>query len=354
MGLVRGIERSLVLSLFTKEASYNAGTAFLDANACLMHQHISNIRSIPDEMAVDDDTESEFPTLQEINMKKFAYTYSENKAKPNSMAGLIALALGGMAVTQDGGFTAYRHDLTPVAPGTELESISSLVKEGGSQYQYDGIIGNSFKVSGSRDNGFIALESELMGSGKRATNGAAVPSKISEVWMAVRHTKAWLETGANISINGSPAQGAQGISSGTPEDLKIRLRDWEFTWNNNFRMNPGWGADYTQQATYGPRRSAAFKFTLDFDTADLEFAYYLAQDPVAFEIDCTSQTVIDAGGSYKYGFKMVIPKMQLKPPEREGGFGDYLTEGFPMTILDDGVNPVVKFHIYNGKSAYLG
>lgn len=347
----------LALSLFDKEASYDAGPGgWLAANACQMSGFDGLVNL--DDAVVDDKegvTGTELPTIQAIEKKGWALEYTENRLKPNTLAGLAALHFGSITTVQDGALTAYRHKIVPVAPATALPSIGAIYKEAGSQYQAKGIKSNTFnlKTNGS----WFALTSGLLGSGTRASDSTSFPAKISESWLRVGKVAGfWLESGANIQINASPTQGSQAISSATPDNLTSRLLDFNFTHNNNQRGDLGYapgGGFSRSDLEYGLRdASITFKLKALSTTWATEFAYYENQDPIALHLGIDMGTVIADGGNYKFGFDLIIPLVKLKPIKRNVQ-DDYHTLDFEATVFDDGSNDEVIIYVYNAQSQYL-
>lgn len=346
----------IALSLFDKEATYNAGPAgWLIASACAMGG-FDGLVQVADKVIDDREGVSgyELPTEQYIERYDWALEYTENRLKPNTLAGLAALHFGGMAVTQDGALVAYRHKLTPVAVGTVLPSIGALYKEAGSEYLAKGIKSNTFNL---KTNGaFFALTSGLIGSGTRASDATAFPAKISESWLRTgKIAGLWIETGANITI-GTPTQGAEAISSATPDDLTSRLLEFNFVHNNNLRADLGYqpaGGDVRADLDYGRRGGTVTMKVKALSSAwATELGYYSNQDDVAVHLSCKMGDLIAAGGAYYWGFELIIPLIKLKPIKRDvqDDFHVITLEG---DIHDDGVNDEVILYVYNAQAAYL-
>ena len=346
-----GHERRIMLGLYKKEVTYNAGTAVTATEACEMSGFDSEPRDWPDEVVDDagEMTGSEFPTTQEILRQGVTLPYSEPKAKPNSLAGLGALVMGTIVSTQDAALIAYRHKITPAATATPLPTIRAEVKDG-TQWGFNGILGNSLKISG-KENGFIGIEAALVGSGTRATSAAAFPAKISESWLKTTQMKIWLETGAQILIDAVPTQDAENISSATPDDLKLRIKSFEWEWDNAPYLNFGYGSAVLQEADKGPKRSCKLSFSLLYDS-DAELTYYTGQELAAIEFDAKG-ALIAAGGTMFFGMSLIVPAFKLKKIGLKGKSGDFLSQDFEATILSDGVNPVSTLFVYNAKTGYL-
>jgi len=347
-----GWEDEFTATLFKKEASYNAGVTIDSANACSTAGFEIDVQW-PDRIESDkaDVTGFEFGTQQEIIEQQVTMTYSEAHARPNSLAGLAALVLGSVTATQDGAFAAYKHAIRPIAVSSALPSISVMHNKGGLKYQYDGVKGNSIEISGEAG-GPVAISAELWGSGKRTSVGTATPALVVESWMLWKDCTVWREDGSSISISATPAQGVEDISSATPDVLGPRMKSFSTKFTNGLVRQPGFGGlGYSQDIDRG-RRTIDLSFELIFvDSTELDL--FVAQDPVAIELDCVG-ALIDPGGTYKYGFNLIIPKFQLKtPPLGQGGAGDDLTVTMDCEVLDDGTNPAFMLDVYTGKAAYI-
>lgn len=321
------------------------------SDACEMSGFASEPRDWTDEVFDDSGeiTGSEFPTTQEILKQGVSLAYSEPKAKPNTLAGLGALVMGAITSVQDGGLAAYRHDITPIGADTPLPTIRAEVKDG-TQWGYNGILGQSMKISGGED-GFVSVEAQLVGSGTRAVSAAAFPAKIVESWLKTTQMKVWMENGASISIDGTPSQDAENISSGTPSNLSIRIKGFSWEWNNNPYLNYGYGSTVLQEADKGPKRSCALSFSLLYDD-DTELNSYINQENVAIEFDARG-ALIASGGAMYYGMNLVVPAFKIKKVGLKGTSGSFMTQDFEATVIDDGVNPISKLSVYNAQAAYL-
>ena len=328
-------QRRIALSVFKKEATYNAGVTINSANYAELSGFDSKPKELTDMLADDggEITGSEYPTLQEIIRQGLGLSINFSKAKPNDVIGLAALGLGNVVSSQDGAFVAYRHKITPIAAGSSLPSGAVLVKDG-AQWLHNGITVVKFKLSG-KDDGFIACGADLIGSGHRVTDTTGFPAKISESWMKTTQMKVFYESGANISISATPVQAAEDISSGAGTDLSIRIRNFDFEWDNKNFMNYGYGSDVLQENDKGAKRMPSLKFSLIYKD-DTELNHYLNQTAVAVEFDAKG-ALIAAGGAMYFGLDLIIPKCQIK----KLGMGEvdgFLSQDYEVTILDNGVS----------------
>ncbi len=349
----KGWDQELMFGLFTKEATFDAGVTMNDSNSCGMKGFESIDVEWDDEVINDKEevTGTEHGTDQEINTQGVKFSYKEPRAKPNSVAGLAALALGSITSTQDGVEVAYKHKIVPVGIGTALPSIQAEHKKGGLQYAYKGVKANSFKLSGEAG-GYVAMESELIGSGTRATSATSFTSKISESWLKLSSANIWMESGSDIAITGTLVQGAEDISSATPDDLGVRIKSFEFSFLSNLEKQLGFGgAGVAQDIDYG-RRGIEFKFQLLF-SGSTELDYYMNQNPMAIEIDLKGAQITGASTMY-FGVQIIIPRFKMKaPPLPTGGVGDILIQDIDCDVQDDGTNDACIIEVYNAMPAYL-
>ena len=157
----KGWDRNLMLSLFKKEATFNAGVTMSAPNACSMKGFEGEVTY--DDKVVnnkDEVTGTEHGTDQELIAQGVKFSYKEKNAKPNSLAGIAALVMGNVASTQDGVLAAYKHKIIPVAVGTALPSIQVEEKFGGIQRAYNGMKGASLKIA-AEAGGLVSLDAEL-------------------------------------------------------------------------------------------------------------------------------------------------------------------------------------------------
>jgi hypothetical protein len=350
----------LAPSFFDKEATYDAGPGgWTGTSACSLKGFSkASLVTTPDQVVNDREgvSGSEHPTEQEIIRKDWRLDFEDVRVKPNTLAGFAAMALGVISSTKDGTYDAWRHKITPVAPTVELPSVGMLYEEAGTQYQAKGVKANGLTLKVGED-GFFTITVPLIGSGTRATDATSFPAAIDEKWLRTgKIAGLWLETGADISINASPTQGAQAISSGVPDDLTDRLLGLTFTWNPNLLEGLGFIAGGGDVRSRLPKGDAAgeISFTVEADSTTwaTEVGYYENQDACAVHLAVDMGTVIATGGTYKYGFDLIIPLFKLQPLVRGERDGFHTIE-FKGEVMDDGTNDEVILYVYNAQSTYL-
>jgi len=345
----KGWEEQLALSLYLKEATYNAGVTINSSNACSMDQFEADV-DWADVVATDKDsvTGKEHGNDQEIIQQMVNLTYSEKRAMPNSLIGLAGLVFG--SVTTTGAGADKTHTIVPAAVTAALPSIQANHKKGGVQYGYTGLKGNSIEIKWE-EGGPVSLSCEMMASGTRAVNATAFPAVIDESWLLSKNCKVFMENGASISIDASPTQDTESISSGSPVDLRTRMKSATYKFSNNLEGQPGFGGLGVYQDIDHGRRAAELSFQLRFVDAT-ELNYFINQNPMAIEFDLVGAVI--PSGSLKFGFQLIVPRFKLKKaPKAEGGPDDSLILTMDAEVFDDGTNPVTKIIGYNAKTAYL-
>lgn len=352
MAFKKGKSTELMLSLFTKEAAYDAGVTMNDTNACSLKGYTIE-EEWPDDVQNDREeiTGSEYATMQEIVTKGFRAPISIPRAKPNDIIGLMALTMGGTVTsTQEGATGAYKHAVALASIEGDLPSIQAELKKGGVQYAYTGVKGASVKLAAEAGQP-VSLEADLIGSGSRASSSTAFASKISESWIKASHASVWKESGASIDISASLVQGAEDISSGTPADLKARIQNFEFNLNNNPQGEFGFGSEVFQELDK-VIREVSLTLGLRFND-NTELGHYLDQDNLALELDFKGALVPGASSTY-FGFQLIVPRCRLRvPPKATGGPTDILTQTLEVEFLDDGTHSIFQFEGYNAIAAYL-
>lgn len=353
----KGWSEELMMSCFTKEDAYNAGaTAMTAIHACSL-KHFDPLGVEWDDVVSNDKgavTGQEHGTDQEITQQGVKLTLVEPNAKPNTIAALATLVLGSCVTVKDSTDDAYRHTIEPVAHETALPSMELGHKKGTIQHRYRGVKGNSLKLS-AEAGGYVKVECEMIGSGDRAISATAFPAIIDESWLRTSQAEVKFETGANITISATLQQGAEDISSATPDDFGTRIQGFEFAFNNNGEKQMGFGGDLVAHDFDYGRRTIELKFTLLMlaSAAAAEIAYYTAQDACAFELDIIGaqiDTSAPAGIPLLFGLHIIIPRGKLRAaPLPQGGPDDMLTVEFELDVQNDGTNPACTIETYNAQ-----
>lgn len=348
----KGWAEQFMIGFFAKEATYDAGVTMSSANACSLRGFEASV-DWPDVLVNDKDavTGLEHGSDQELVEKRVNLTVTEKRARPNTLAGFLALAMGAPTSTQDAGLTAYRHQFSPIALGSALPSTRCEHQKGTVQYGYNGIKCNSLEIS-AEAGGLISVSAELIGSGTRATSATAMAAYVAESYVRANKCKVWMESGATITIGSPLVQDVQNISSGTPTDLKTRLLGFKWKMNNNLEGQPGFAGLGVFQDLDVKRRQFELSFDLLFSSST-ELDLFLNQTPCAFEVDAFD-AIIAGGGTYKYGLDLTVPRFKIsKAPHPQGGPDDFLRCTIECDVQSDGTNPGSKAIVQTAKAAYL-
>jgi hypothetical protein len=362
MGLQRHEVDKLMLSVFDKEAVFDAGpAAWTGGSACSMSEFddgsAHSFINFDDTIQQDENvvTGYDLITKQEIVRQGVSGTYKEPMAKPNTLAGLLALCQGLVVSTQDGALTAYRHKITRSA-AISLPSIGAEAKmDSGRQYKFTGLKGAGYTID---INGpYWGFEAQLVGSGSRATAADAFTASILENWLRWGDSKVFIidTAGTPITIGATPTQGASNIGGGAV-DLSTRLDTFSHKWQNNFELEAAYKAStgLVRKNFHPKKRSGSLSLSIECDSATeaTELDYYLLQKKLALEVNCDSGTIIAATGVFKFGFILIIPKFQLKPFKRDQKSQQEILS-YEADIMEDGTNPPVVAFVYNAQPVYL-
>lgn len=378
------IERHLLdridMTLFTRESVYGGGVGLFATNTCRMLDYDDASPHVEWDDTVVGNTDVltgfEFPTHQEIARQSMTMTYTEPRTKPNTVAGLLGMAMGAIPTTVTYNFgTARRHKLL-LGGATALPSISVRVLHDQAQaerqpdgtyistvYRYDGVKVSTLTLS---NNGpYWQLQATLMGSGRRVpiSAGAGTIVAVDEHWLRWGDTRFWLRplTSGKIAVPGSPTQGAHNLTGGATTGV-VNISSWvracSLTINNNLSAEEGYraGSGVHRRQLQGTRREITAELTFDVDSTYEVRALdnYLKQYNMAFEIDVTSTEPIVVGHQVYYGFQVILPAIRLARLTR--GQQDQLENlTYRATAFEDptGVNNTMYAWVYNKQSRYL-
>lgn len=360
MALQRAYKKRLMLSLFDKEATYGAGPAgWTSTSACEMTDYAdaAGYEEWDDLIQGNNDlvTGQEFTTHQELVRQSVRFTYTEPRTKPNTIAGLMALALGTVTTTQDGALAAYRHKITP-AGSTSLPSIAcQTLREGGVQRMYPGIKADGFQLSES--NAFWQFQTTLVGSGTRTVAADAFPAIVEENWLRWGDAYIYLKDtlGIPITVPATPSQTVANLG-GSEVDFSTRLLSWNLQWLNNLAPEMGYrpstGMVRTNFHSTRRRGTLTMRFEVDSASEAADLNYYLNQTQIAMELRISTGALVAPAGVFLGGVTILIPRMQMMPPTRSQT-SEFENLEFVMEIMSDLTNPELIGYIYNAKPAYL-
>src|SRR3990167_6487337 len=355
----RAYERQIMLSLFDKEATYDAGPAgWLAANACSMFDFDEAVQDQwPDTVGCNEGEISggETPSRIITVRQDVKIPYAESRAKPNSIAGLIALNLGTVAAAvQDAALAAYRHKFSKAAPYSLPSIGAQVLHEGGRQYAYKGIKGAGYTLA--RNGDYIRLDTPLVGSGTRATAVDAFVASISEDPLLWNDAKIYVKatSGTPITVPTTPSQTAANLG-GSEVNLSTRVLDFSHTWENALDEAEAYraGGSKVKGTLKAVRRSGSVKLSVEVDasTEATELDYFLNQSKLALELNVNSNTVVAATGAFKFGLILLIPQLQFTL--NKAAKNSYETFELDGKIMDDGTNSEVVLFVYTAQAAYL-
>jgi hypothetical protein len=380
MTIGRHLVDRLDFSLFNREAIYGRGVAINSTTSCQMSDYDDASPHITWDDMVQTNTDvltgREFPTKQEIARQSMTMTYTEPRTKPNTIAGLLGLAMGGVPIaTKDPNASAFRHALR-LGGATSLPSISiralydrpvyHVPTATGTVFRYDGVKVSTLTLS--NNGAYWQLAATLMGSGRRTplgvpTTTTVLPAVVEEPWLRWGDTTIYLRplSAGTLTVPTTPTQRSPNLVGGTPVSTTINLSCWtrsiSVTINNNFATDAGYRAcsGMFRENLHSTRREITGEITFDVDNSFERQAIqtYLQQYNMGLEIDCAARTVILPTSTMRYGFALLLPAARLTQITR--GQQDQLENlTYAFTALDDRVNQPLYAWAYNRRNRYLG
>jgi hypothetical protein len=349
----------LMLSLFQREATYGAEAFWSNDFACTMADYDAQAAHEEWDDAVDDDEAQlhgeEYPTVQVITRQSVRWDYHEPRTKPNTLAGLMGLALGDIETDQEGILLAWRHRLRP-ATSVELPSIGAQTRHaGGLQYVYTGVKSDGFTLEAN--GAYLGFRSPLVGSGFREASAiSAFADEVPEDWLRWGDAKLYLldTNGAALTLPEDPAQGETNLGD-EAVDLSVRIRQWRLVHDNRLADEAGYrpSTGLYRGAFHPVRRRTLLSIELDClsDTEELLLGHYLTQSRLACELNLDSGIAID-GGEYRYGLVLIVPRLRFRRVTRQerDEFDTLTLEG---RVHADGTNPVLQAWVFNAQPTYL-
>jgi hypothetical protein len=369
MAQPRHYEDQIVLSLYRRESSYDVPVALWTTKEVAAMRDFSGEsgHELWDDLVTDDNEmihNTEYPLVQEIVRQSVRIPYSEPRVKPETLAGLMGLALGSIESTRDGVATAYRHAVLPIDP-TTLPSVSAQIAHmHSSQFLYSGIKADGFTVS--KNEAYLAFASTLIGSGSRSTSATSLPANpLVEPWLRWGDCHIYLRdvtVDPLVSVPGIPLvvpvpilQGQTNLGEGAI-DVSTRVLRLELNYPNHLWAEGGYRAStgMVRGNLVTAKRSTDLILELQVETADeaRDLAWYLQQRSIAFELQCVSTLLVDPAGTFFFGVTMILPRVQFRAIVRHEQF-QFDTLELQGQVMDDQTNPVILGWVYNARPFYL-
>jgi len=356
----------IYVSAFLKESAFDTAETVQAASGCSLVEFEATLSY--DHSRRDGVGEgSEFGSEGYMNRKNYTMNITFPFLRPNDLAFLAAFGLGITAATQDAAVTAYRHKNT-LATDDDAIPFSVVFSEAGIQKVLTGCAINTFSITKSGE--YWSGSCEIIGS-RIASNADSFPAEIAEEPMTTGNTLIFTETGANVSVDAAPTQGAENISAATPTNITGSVIDGPtLTVNNNLRNDQGYLATNATdtlckgQLQRGAKREISVEWTQTFE-ADTDLTTFLGSNNVqthmAIEIDHkeTAQGVIAATGAMFYGFNLILPRGVLDVVGSSADDDGILTRSLKLiaktpTSADENSTDVIQLYVYTAQAAYAG
>lgn len=295
----------LILSLQRRESAYNVAVdTWDDTTATTMAEFPdTTAHEAWDDQVVGESFIRQGKTVadqQAIARQSVRIAYAEPRTKPHTLAGLMALSLGGIASLQQRWLTAYRHALMLAAP-LAVPSISAMTGHQRNHYVvYAGLKSEGFTLSIQQQNPYLDFTCQLVGAGSRvpiATPGS-FPSAIAEPWLRIGDCRVYLAdvTDTPLLLASTPTQGSTNLS-GSVLALSSRIIACSIAQQNMMNTAGAYRVSTGLQRSncYAAEQPLHIQLLLEVDTATeaTELAWYLNQRHLAFELQCVHETVID-------------------------------------------------------------
>jgi hypothetical protein len=349
----------VMISLFAREASYDAGVSVSAATTCSMRDFDDATPHEEWDDLVDDDVPlvhgEEYRVVQALVRQSVRLTYREPRTKPNTLAGLIGLALGSITSVRDGTAGAWRHRLSKAA-SVQMPSVTLQTRHAmGGQYRYTGIKADGFTLAANGP--YLSLSAPLIGSGSRTRAADSFPPAVDERWLRWGDAHVyWVAAPTPIALPADPVQGATNLG---PEATEISTRligQFEIVHGTHLLDEMGYrpGSGRVRAHLHPERRETwvIVELAVDVDLEATEIDRYFHQTPTALELNVDSGVLIDPSGTYRYGFILLIPRLQWRRVryDEEHQLETLVLEG---QVLADGTNPEIVCWVFNAQPRYL-
>lgn len=348
---------SIMFGLYLRERTYAGALNWPSAGCRMTDYDHSSAHAIWDDLVEgnrDLGHGAEHTTTQDLVRQSVRLPYVEPRAHPNTLGGLMTLALGNRITTQDGALQSYRHALTFAGSNLSLSMSAQVHHVPGQQYLYPGLKADTFLL---RNNGpFLTLQCDMIGSGARPLSATAFTSIVNDPWLRWGDCHIWIKdvTSTALTLPGVPVQGSTNLGIGAL-DISSRIVRLEYLQpchidgENGYRPSTG----VVRGSLYPGRREAGVVLEFELESASEvdEVNYYLLQRGIALEWQCVG-TLIQPGGTFYYGFTIILPRLQFKRLRfsNENAVETLALEG---VLMDDKVNTGTAAWVYTSQPRYL-
>jgi len=286
---------------------------------------------------------------QEVSVRNYEMSISQNRCKPHTLATILASAMGSVTSATIA-VSVWQHAITPkTARDFDLFTVEELITTG-LQKQYADCFVDSFELSLERRN-FWDISGTILGSGKDATGSASVTEK-SESSMHTRFTKAWLSAG---TYDGSAPTQDMNLEdlTGSPDVVSAEIESLRWSYNNNTDQDFLW--HFNSGLTWGRAergdRNQTISMTL-LMTRTTALTRILNQTDLALQLKAVNTDAVIASTYYEGG-SIILPKIRYTSVNPRGLAGGRMVFEIEGNVLEHATHGSALVWIWNGQTAYL-
>jgi Phage tail tube protein len=243
--------------------------------------------------------------------------------------------------------TVRRHWIEREVGNVALPSVTLVEFDGIAQKRFPGIVAQSVKVSGER-NDFLKLDARFIGMGQEESSAIGKPNVVPESYL--RYGDVQFTRGGSLS--GSVAGGDLAIG-GSPVSFRADLRN--FTWTIDNQAIPiyemGDNSGHVSRAERGDRftheLSAVFEMQDDsHKTGLINGTQYVLNIPI------TGGVISGGSGAYKFSAEFIFPKVVYREAKKVRD-GQEVIVNAQFQVLEDPTYGSVIVKIINQQAGYL-
>lgn len=347
-------ERRLYICAGSKE-TWTAGVPAAEAVDSMIRQNKGNAPFVWEVEQQDDLDEAggkeEVTEIYDVS-KRVTGSIAQDRARPHTIAALLAFHLGKVTSSLVGVATAYEHKIEPQPYTTDAFVLPTMTVEdmyyATLGYKYVGMMVNSVGLSYSRK-GFLNISADLIGCGRRTklTSDSAAAA-VSESPLLTGDVKIWDST--TTGWDGTVAQGESDLS-GTPTELSTNIHslDWKSDTNINADSQYQLSSGLYMGTSEREQRSQSLSLSVDLED-DTHLARLDAGTEIALSVDLKGGQI--GTDAYYYGLNLIFPLLQYKGVTVGEEGGHQVCALNDIHVKQDATYGSVLAYVWNAQTAY--